>query len=147
MIPILSMRWLEYGERQNPIVPATADSLLVDVVLELEQAGELAVRPLAEMRRSVGVAWLQLAAALDPERSPLREKSHVRVFDSRQVDVDDERLLVFANVHRRIPLRPTPGAVDQFLEERVNLVLVKMKRPAAARGLLPAYLNCTDVFP
>jgi hypothetical protein len=71
------------------------------------------------------IALSQLPLALNGEDLPLDQNLDLLGFDSGQIYLDDEYILVFANIDGRIPSNCSPGPVNEFVKYGVNLIMTK----------------------
>jgi len=121
-------------------VPTALDVPVLDVAIELEGANEPAVGSLTQVGRDL-IALPQLPLALDGEDLPLDQDSDLVGFDPGQIHLDDEGIFVFANIDGRIPAHGAPGPVNQLVEYRVDIMVVKIQTPALHDPVPPANLD------
>jgi hypothetical protein len=136
MIAILLVSGLGYDHRQYALVPTALDVPVLDIGVELEGANEPAIGSLAQVGRDL-VALPQLPLALDGQDLPLDQNPDLVGFDPGQIHLDDEGIFVFANIDGRIPAHGAPGPVNELVEYRVDIMMVKIQTPAFHHAVPP----------
>jgi hypothetical protein len=121
-------------------VPTALDLPVLNIAIELEGANEPAVGSLTQVGRDL-VALAQLPLALNGEDLPLDQDLDLLGFDAGQIYLNDEYLLVFANIDGRIPAKGAPGPVNEFVKDGVNLVVAEIQATPFHDPMTPADLD------
>lgn len=125
---------------QHAILPAALNVPVFEITFEFERAGEPPVRSLAQVGRDF-IALAQLALAFDGQDFSFHQDLYLLGVDAGQVHLDNEDVVVFADIDGGIPPHDAPGPMDQLVENGVDLMMPETQAAPLQDAVPPVDLD------